>query len=113
MSFVFNVIAPIGRQNDVYRLIKIQKFYRPTVFLNVISALYATMIMYLCIILLCCIFNQSVIKVRLCYVMLCYVMLCNITKFQRWVTIKCGFDSPYKAEHGHEMLKKKSFFFRT
>ena len=32
--------------------------------------LYATMIMYLCIILLCCIFNQSVIKVMLCYVML-------------------------------------------
>ena len=37
-SFVFNVIAPIDRQNDVYRPIKIQKFYRPTVFLNVISA---------------------------------------------------------------------------
>ena len=32
MRYVFNVIASVGRQNDVYRPIKIQKSYRPTVF---------------------------------------------------------------------------------
>ena len=37
-SYVFNVIAPVGRQNDVYRPIKIQKSYWQTVFLNVIAA---------------------------------------------------------------------------
>ena len=35
---VFNVIASVGRQNDVYRPIKIQNSYRPTVFFNVIAA---------------------------------------------------------------------------
>ena len=39
MRFVFNVIASVGRQIDVYRPIKIQKSYRPTVFFNVIAAL--------------------------------------------------------------------------
>ena len=39
MRYVFNVIASIGRQIDVYRLIKIQKSHRPTVFFNVIAAL--------------------------------------------------------------------------
>ena len=39
VRFVFNVIASVGRQNDVYRPIKIQKSYRPTVFFNVIAAL--------------------------------------------------------------------------
>ena len=34
MGFVFNVIASVGRQNDVYRPINIQKSYRPTVFFN-------------------------------------------------------------------------------
>ena len=33
MRYVFNVIASVGRQSDVYRPIKIQKPYRPTVFL--------------------------------------------------------------------------------
>ena len=37
--YVFNVIASVGRQNDVYRPIKIQKSYRPTVFFNVIAAI--------------------------------------------------------------------------
>ena len=32
MGFVFNVIASVGRQNDVYRPINIQKSYRPIVF---------------------------------------------------------------------------------
>ena len=40
---VFNVIAPVGRQNDVYRPIKIQKSYRPIVFLNVIALNVPTM----------------------------------------------------------------------
>ena len=39
MSYVLNVIASVGRQNDVYRPIKIQKSYQPTVFFNVIAAL--------------------------------------------------------------------------
>ena len=39
VRIVFNVIASVGRQIDVYRPIKIQKSYRPTVFFNVISAL--------------------------------------------------------------------------
>ena len=39
MRFVFNVIASVGRQNDVYLPIKIQKSYRPTLFFNVIAAL--------------------------------------------------------------------------
>ena len=38
MRYVFNVIASVGRQNYVYRPIKIQKSYRPTVFFNVILA---------------------------------------------------------------------------
>ena len=38
MRYVFNVIASVGRQNDVYRPIKLQKIYRPTVFFNVIAA---------------------------------------------------------------------------
>ena len=38
MRYFFNVIASVGRQNDVYRPIKIQKSYRPTVFFNVIAA---------------------------------------------------------------------------
>ena len=33
VRIVFNVIASVGRQIDVYRPIKIQKSYRPTVFL--------------------------------------------------------------------------------
>ena len=41
VRIVFIVIASVGRQIDVYRPIKIQKFYRPTVFFNVISALKA------------------------------------------------------------------------
>ena len=32
------VIASVGRQNDVYRPIQIQKSYRPTVFFNAIAA---------------------------------------------------------------------------
>ena len=32
MGFVFNVIASVGQQNDVYRPINIKKSYRPTVF---------------------------------------------------------------------------------
>ena len=40
VRIVFNVIASVGRQIDVYRPIKIQKSYRPTVFFNEISALY-------------------------------------------------------------------------
>ena len=39
MRIVFNVIASVGRQIDVYRPIKIQKSYRPTVIFNVIAAL--------------------------------------------------------------------------
>ena len=39
-------LAPVGRQNDVYRPIKIQKSYRPTVFLNVIAPLGHTTLMY-------------------------------------------------------------------
>ena len=39
MWYVFNVIASVGRQIDVYRSIKIHESYRPTVFLNVIAAL--------------------------------------------------------------------------
>ena len=40
VKYVFNVIASVGRQNDVYRLIKIQKSYRPTVlFFDLIAAL--------------------------------------------------------------------------
>ena len=39
MRYVFDVIAPVGPQNYVYRPIKIQKSYRPTVVLNVIAAL--------------------------------------------------------------------------
>ena len=35
---VFNVIASVGRQIDVFQPIKIQKSYRPTVFFNVIAA---------------------------------------------------------------------------
>ena len=42
MRCVFNVIAPVGRQNDVYRPIKTQKSYRPTVVFNVIAALRYT-----------------------------------------------------------------------
>ena len=38
MRYVFNVIASVGRQNEVYRPIKILKSYRPTVFFNVIAA---------------------------------------------------------------------------
>ena len=38
VRIVLNVIASVGRQIDVYRPIKIQKSYRPTVFLNVIPA---------------------------------------------------------------------------
>ena len=38
MRIFFNVIAPVGRHNDFYRPIKIQKSYRPTVFFNVIAA---------------------------------------------------------------------------
>ena len=38
MRYVLNVITPVGRQNDVYRPIKIQKSYRPIVVLNVIAA---------------------------------------------------------------------------
>ena len=37
MRIVFNVIASVGRQIDVYRPIKIQKFYRLTVFLAHLS----------------------------------------------------------------------------
>ena len=36
MGFVFNVIASVGRQNDVYRPLNIQKSYRPTVFLMLV-----------------------------------------------------------------------------
>ena len=39
MRYVSNVIASVGRQNDVYRPIKIQKSYRPTLIFNVIAAL--------------------------------------------------------------------------
>ena len=35
-GFVFNVIASVGRQNDAYRPINIQKSYRPTVFLMLV-----------------------------------------------------------------------------
>ena len=38
VRYVFNVIAPVGRQNDVYRPMKIQNSYRSTVVLNVIAA---------------------------------------------------------------------------
>ena len=38
VRIVFNVIASVGRQIDVNRPIKIQKFYRPTVFFDVIAA---------------------------------------------------------------------------
>ena len=41
MRYVFNVIASVGRQTDVYRPIKIKKSYRPTEFFNVIAALIA------------------------------------------------------------------------
>ena len=40
MWYVFNVIASVGRQIDVYRSIKIHESFRPTVFLNVIAALH-------------------------------------------------------------------------
>ena len=40
MWYVFNVIASVGRQIDVYRSIEIHESYRPTVFLNVIAALH-------------------------------------------------------------------------
>ena len=40
MWYVFNVIASVGRQIDVYRSIKIHESYRPTVVLNVIAALH-------------------------------------------------------------------------
>ena len=40
MWYVFNVIASVGRQIDVYRPIKIHKSYRPTMFLNVIAVLH-------------------------------------------------------------------------
>ena len=42
MRYVLNVIAPVGRQNDVYRPIIIQKSYRPTVVLNVIAAFFSS-----------------------------------------------------------------------
>ena len=38
MSYVFNVIASVGPQNDVNWPIKIQKSYWPTVFFDVIAA---------------------------------------------------------------------------
>ena len=34
MRYVFNVIASVGRLNDVYRSIKMRKSYRSTVFLK-------------------------------------------------------------------------------
>ena len=40
MWYVFNVIASVSRQIDVYLPIKIHKSYRPIVFLNVITALH-------------------------------------------------------------------------
>ena len=40
MGFVFNVIASVGRQNDVYRPINIQKSYRPTVFFLMLVCLF-------------------------------------------------------------------------
>ena len=40
MWYVFNVIASVGRQIDVFRSIKIHKSYQLTVFLNVIAALH-------------------------------------------------------------------------
>ena len=42
MRYVYNLIASVGRQIDVYRPIKIQKSYRPTVCFNVITALRLT-----------------------------------------------------------------------
>ena len=41
VRIVFNVIASVSRQIDVYRPIKIPKSYRPTVSFNVIAALSA------------------------------------------------------------------------
>ena len=38
MRYAFYVIASVGRLNDVYRPMKIQKSYRPTIFFNVIAA---------------------------------------------------------------------------
>ena len=47
MRYVVNVIAPVDRQNGVYRPVKIQKSYRPTVVLNVIVALLTAVHLFL------------------------------------------------------------------